>query len=119
MKQVAILSLLLLSTTVFSQGYFQQEVNYKIDVELNDEDHTLSGFEEFEYINNSTTAMDKIYVHIWPNAYKNNKTALAKQLYDQNNMVLQYAEEEDNGWIDSLDFKVDGTQLNWQYHPII
>ena len=51
------------------QGYFQQEVNYKIDVTLNDVDNTLSAFEEFEYHNNSGLAMDMIYVHLWPNGY--------------------------------------------------
>ena len=33
--------------------YWQQEVNYTIDVSLNDKDHTLNGFEKIEYINNS------------------------------------------------------------------
>ena len=100
-----------------SQDYFQQEVNYKIDVTLNDEDHTLSGYEEFEYINNSTTALDKIYIHLWPNGYKNTETALAKQLYNMNDMSLQYATEEERGWIDSLAFKVNGQDAILEYHP--
>ncbi|MBD3638124.1 MAG: M1 family metallopeptidase [Crocinitomicaceae bacterium] len=116
--QFIILSLLLSSHVVAQEKeYFQQEVNYKIDVTLNDEDHTLSAYEEFEYINNSTTALDKIYIHIWPNAYKNTETALANQLYNQGNTVMQFAEEEDLGWIDSLDFKVDGLDAKWEYHP--
>jgi len=36
-----------------AQEYFQQEVNYKIDVKLNDKTHELSAFETIEYINNS------------------------------------------------------------------
>lgn len=106
-----------MSLTTFGQEYFQQEVNYKIDVTLDDKNHTLSAFEEFEYINNSTTNLDQIYIHLWPNAYKNNETALAKQLYDQNNMVLQYASEKEKGWIDSLSFKIDGKDARWEYHP--
>ncbi|UKN00419.1 M1 family metallopeptidase [Paracrocinitomix mangrovi] len=117
MKKSLILALCLSSFSVFSQGYFQQEVNYKIDVKLNDKDHTLSAFEEFEYINNSTTALDKIYIHLWPNGYKNNETALAKQLYDQGNTVMQFAEEKDLGWIDSLNFKIDGNDAKWELDP--
>lgn len=117
MKQLTILFLTLTSSITFAQDYFQQEVNYKIDVKLNDKSHTLSAYEEFEYINNSTTNLDKIYVHLWPNAYKNNETALAHQLFDMNDMVMQYAGPETLGYIDSLDFKVDGMDANWQYHP--
>ena len=46
--------LLLLSITMLSsqeKEYFQQEVNYQIDVSLNDEDHTLSAYEKIEYKN--------------------------------------------------------------------
>ena len=116
MKNIFIVAALF-SLTTYGQDYFQQEVNYKIDVKLDDKNHTLSGFEEFEYINNSTTNLDKIYIHIWPNAYKNNETALAKQLYRNNNTALEYADATEKGWIDSLDFKVEGLDAKWEYHP--
>jgi Peptidase family M1 domain len=115
MNKIFIALSLFISSSVFAQDYFQQEVNYKIDVKLNDKNHSLSGFEEFQYINNSTTALDKIYIHIWPNAYKNNETALAKQLYDMNNMVMQYADAGVLGWIDSLDFKINALDAKWEY----
>lgn len=107
----------LLSGGVFSQTYWQQEVNYKIQVALNDENHTLSAFESFEYINNSPNALDKIYIHLWPNAYRDGNSALGKQLYQDKNTHLEYASEEDRGNIDSLDFKVNGVKANWQYDP--
>lgn len=117
MKKILLTIAVFSTLSGFTQEYFQQEVNYKIDVTLNDADHTLSGYEEFEYINNSNTALDKIYIHLWPNGYKNTETALAKQLYNMNDMSLQYAEESDKGWIDSLNFKVDGSDAKWEYHP--
>ena len=55
--------------TIFSsyaQSYWQQEVNYKIQVKLDDVNHMLSGYEEFEYINNSPNSLDRIYIHLWP-----------------------------------------------------
>lgn len=117
MKKALILFAISLSLSSQAQDYFQQEVNYKIDVALNDKENTLSGYEEFEYVNNSTTALDKIYIHVWPNAYKNTKTALAYQLVDMGNTSLQFAEEADKGWIDSLAFKVDDIDAKWDYHP--
>ena len=62
------------------KGYFQQHVSYEIDVKLNDQNHTLSAFEKIEYTNNSPDTLEYIWFHIWPNAYKNDSTALAKQL---------------------------------------
>jgi len=97
------------------QTYFQQEVNYKIKVELNDVDHNIKAFEEIQYINNASTSIDFIYIHLWPNAYKNNNTALAKQLLDQKKTDLQFASEKDRGYIDSLDFKVNGKSVKFEY----
>ena len=74
----------LFSFAIFSlsaQNYWQQEVNYKIDVELNDTSNTLIGAEEFEYVNNSPDTLSFLYIHLWPNAYKNGETDLAKQQY--------------------------------------
>lgn len=108
---------LFVSFSGFSQDYWQQEVNYTIDVKLNDVDHMLSAFEEFEYINNSPDALDTIYIHLWPNACKNGETALAKQQYRDKNADLKYGGDDLRGFIDSLDFKVNGTKVKWEYHP--
>lgn len=105
----------LISLNAFGQGYFQQQVNYTIQVSLNDQNHTLSGYESFEYINNSGQAMDALYIHLWPNAYRDNKTALAKQLYNMNDMSLEFANEADRGYIDSLYFQVNGEDVKWAY----
>ncbi len=116
MKNITGLIFIVFTGSLHAQEYFQQEVNYKIDVRLNDVDNTLSGFEEIEYINNSNSALDKIYMHLWPNAYKNKKTALANQLWDQKDGSLEFAKYVDQGFIDSLEFKVNGEDVKWQYH---
>src|SRR5665811_1071886 len=66
---------------VLSQEYFQQEVNYNIQVSLNDERHELNAFETLEYINYSPDTLHFLYFHLWPNAYSNNNTPLARQLF--------------------------------------
>jgi len=114
MKLVALILVLFSTVLTHSQSYFQQNVDYKIDVTLNDKNNTLSAYEEFVYTNNSQCALDYIYVHLWANAYKNNQTALANQLYDQKNMVLQFATDEEMGFIDSLNFKVNGENVKWE-----
>lgn len=97
------------------QTYFQQEVNYKINVTLNDKAHTLKAFEEIIYINNSDKGLDFIYFHLWPNAYKNHHTALAKQLQELKKTSFYYSKPEERGYIDSLDFKVNGQSVKVEY----
>lgn len=92
----------------YSQAYFQQEVNYKIDVKLDDARHELSAFETIEYINNSPDELSYIYFHLWPNAYKNFNTALAKQLLENGSTTFYFSKEEDKGYIDQLDFRING-----------
>lgn len=97
-----------------AQSYFQQEVNYTIDVTLNDVLHELQATEKIEYINNSPDALSIIYMHLWPNAYKNNSTALAKQLYESGETKLYYADEDERGYIDQLDFKINDKPVKWE-----
>lgn len=97
--------------SVLSQSYFQQRVNYTINVKLNDIKHELSGFEKVEYNNHSEDTLKFIYFHLWPNAYKNNSTALAKEFLQQGKRDFYFADESDKGYIDSLDFKIDETSL--------
>ncbi|MFI5205142.1 MAG: M1 family aminopeptidase, partial [Flavobacteriales bacterium] len=94
--------------------YFQQEVNYTIKVKLNDVNHTLSGYEEIQYINNSPHTFRHLYFHLWANAYKNNETALAKQFLEAGDVEFHFAEEKDRGYIDSLFFRADGDSIGWK-----
>jgi hypothetical protein len=105
----------LYQVSLAQQTYFQQEVNYKINVSLNDEAHTLKATEEIQYINNSDKGLSFIYFHLWPNAYKNNQTALAKQLLQSHNTSLHFSDPKERGYIDSLDFKVDGKSVKMEY----
>jgi hypothetical protein len=111
---------LLLSMVLFwpflktaSQDYFQQEVNYKIHVALNDRKHELNGFESVGYINNSPDTLMFLYFHLWPNAYSNNNTALARQVFNMKGKGKLFNDEELRGYIDSLDFKADSNQVQW------
>ena len=95
--------------------YFQQQVDYSIEVSLNDTEHSLKGFETFTYKNNSSQTLDKLFIHLWPNAYKNSKTAMSKQKFRQGDFFMLWAKPTAKGYIDSLDFKVNNTPAKWDY----
>lgn len=101
------------SGKIFAQSYFQQRVNYKINVTLNDSLHELNAFEEIEYINNSPDTLRKLFFHLWPNAYANNRTALAKQLFEIRGKQKLFNDPALRGYIDSLDFSINGIRAEW------
>ena len=115
MKNILLL-FLFTSSIGFSQRYFQQQVNYKIEVKLDDKTHFLTGFEEFEYINKSPDTLKFIYIHLWPNAYENKNTAMSQQLYRNGNKIMQNISEKNKGYIDSLDFKINGKKAKLLYN---
>lgn len=109
-----LISILFIKKESVAQRYFQQEVNYEIKVELNDEKHELEAFESITYINRSPDTLSFLYFHLWPNAYKNNNTALAKQLLDLGETKLYFSSEKERGYIDKLDFRVNGNAIRWE-----
>jgi hypothetical protein len=97
--------------------YWQQQVNYTIDVSLNDKEHTLDGFERVEYINNSPDTLRFIWFHLWPNAYKNDKTAFSDQTLENGSAEFYFADKENRGYINRLDFKVNNITAAAEDHP--
>lgn len=93
------------------QVSWQQQVDYLIDIKLDDVNHTIDGEIAIAYTNNSPDELSFIYIHLWPNAYKNNSTAFAKQMEENGDMDFYYSKEKDRGFIEGLDFKSGGSQL--------
>lgn len=117
MRTALLLPVLALPFSAPGQRIFQQRVDHAIDVRLDDKGHVLRGEARFTYHNNSPTALDTLWVHLWPNAYTDRNTALCHQLDVAGELDLHFAREEDRGRIDSLDFRAEDSPLIWGYHP--
>jgi hypothetical protein len=97
------------------QATWQQQNDYKINVTLFPKEQLLRGFISINYTNNSPDTLREIWIHIWPNAYKNTQTAYAQQQLANNKVDFQFSDPKDKGWIDSFAFTANGTPLNWLY----
>jgi peptidase M1-like protein len=104
--------------TIAQQRYWQQEVNNTIDVSLNDIEHTLSGFIKIQYTNNSPDTLHFIWFHLWPNAYKTDRTAFSEQLLQNGRSDFYFSDKEQKGYINHLDFRVNGTEAQTEDHPL-
>ncbi len=97
------------------QANWQQKVDYQIEVSLDTQYQILKGFETIVYLNNSPNSLSEIFMHLWPNGYKNRNTAYAKQDLENGNTSFYFAEESDRGYIDSLNFLINQEKVRWEY----
>ena len=110
MKNLLIIFLTVNVIIAQEKTYFQQYVEYEIDVTLDDQNHTINAYEKLLYKNNSPDKLPFIWFHIWPNAYKNDSTAFAKQAGPESRFAR--ADSLSRGFIDSLDFTVNGEKID-------
>ena len=62
---------LLSSTLVQAQpDRWQQRAEYDITIDLNDQDHSFKGTQQLKYANNSPDALDRIFYHLYFNAFQ-------------------------------------------------
>jgi hypothetical protein len=116
MKIIALFfTLTFVSLTFAQEKYWQQEVSYKIKAELNDMEHSISGEETITYKNNSDSKLEFIWFHLWANAYKDETTALMQQIKNDTTRSKK-AETYAPGWMEGLDFKVNGEKVNTEAH---
>lgn len=99
------------------KAYFQQKVDIKMDVTLDDEQHLIHGDWEMTYYNNSPDTLSFILLHLWPNAYRNKGTAFAQQQKKLNQTKFYFSPEEDRGEISDLAFQAGEKLLQWEYYP--
>lgn len=112
MKQLFIAIVLLAGASAQAQPGWQQKVNTKIDARLDDKKFMVYAYEEITYTNNSPDTLKSIYMHLWPNAYKNDKTPFAKQMDLIGKTDFYFSKTKDRGYIDSLSFVVDGQSVD-------
>ncbi|WP_462251453.1 M1 family metallopeptidase [Ferruginibacter sp.] len=98
-------------------NYWQQQVNYKIDVALNDTSHTLDGYIKMDYFNNSPDTIFFIWIHLWPNAFKNDRTAFTDQMLENGSTAFYFSDDDKRGYINRLNFKVNTITAKTEDHP--
>jgi hypothetical protein len=121
LKKTLLLSIFLnaFALTSFSQlAHWQQQVNYKIQVSLNDSSNTLDGYEQIAYYNNSPDTLHYIWIELWANAFKNDRTAYSDALLENNRTDFYFSDDDKKGYINRLNFTIDGTIAEMRDHPV-
>ncbi|MFZ1677524.1 MAG: M1 family metallopeptidase, partial [Saprospiraceae bacterium] len=64
----------------------------------------MTGTIDITWTNRSNAPLDKLGIHLWPNAYSEKNTALVKQMVEQGHFDLLHAHDDDLGGLYNLAF---------------
>ena len=103
-------SLITLTFLLAGENYWQQYVHYDFKVRLDTEDHALSGEAIITYKNNSPDTLDRIYLHLYPNAFKNENSTFVREA--RRWFYGRSITPENNGYIDILEFRITRKSTN-------
>ncbi len=115
MMRSTIVALCLIPIGVQAQGYFQQRVDHKIEVSFEEGLDELHGIDSMRYVNHSPDTLDRLYIHLWPNGYQGDHTALGKQLLENRHTILHYYDDT-RGGMDSLLFTIGGLEHGFSFY---
>src|SRR5262245_2936112 len=99
---VLVLMVLASYPTQAQDADWQQKVDHEIVVSLDHKNRSIIGFEKINYLNNSPDTLRYIYFHLWPNAYKNDRTAFSEQLLRNNRTDFYFSADSLRGYINQL-----------------
>ncbi|MBN1349619.1 M1 family metallopeptidase [candidate division KSB1 bacterium] len=79
-------------------AYWQQDVHYDFDVSLDVQNKFLNGDVTICYRNNSPDTLHELWLHLYPNAFKDEHTVLAKEA--KNRGYYRWIDPKHNGYLD-------------------
>ncbi|HEY4156250.1 MAG TPA: M1 family metallopeptidase, partial [Puia sp.] len=117
MKKFILFPALLLSLLASGQEAWRQGLKYRLQVKLDDKQKTLEGSMDLRYTNHSPDTLHFIWFHVWPNAYRNDRTGYSEQLLENGKTGFYFSDKESKGYINRLEFRVNGIMADIQDHP--
>ena len=69
-KNIILLFVLFFANSVCAQHYWQQAVDYKMEVTMDVDDYTYEGTQQLKYTNNAPDTLNKVFFHLFYNAFQ-------------------------------------------------
>lgn len=107
---------LFLSASVFAQSYWQQQVDYKMEVEMDVETYQYKGSQILTYTNNSPETLKKVFYHLYYNAFQPNsemaiRLKTGKDANGRFKVDLDTLSPANQGYLKISNLKQDGVLL--------
>ena len=119
---IAIISLSYGSLLAQSSGYWQQQVDYKMDVVMNVKNYQYKGKQELVYTNNSPDTLKRVFYHLYNNAFQPGsemdarlqtiKDPDARMVTKMKESRIKTLKPQEIGYLNISNFKQDGVVAN-------
>ena len=107
-----------------SQSYWQQEVAYDMYIDFDHNTHQFDGTQKIEYTNNSPETLDKVYYHLYFNAFQPGSMmdVRSRTIADPNAKVMDriyYLDEKEVGYHQIKSLRQDGKKVEFEVEGTI
>ncbi|MFY8037171.1 MAG: M1 family peptidase, partial [Cyclobacteriaceae bacterium] len=120
MKPLIALLFTILSLPTFAQrDYWQQRVEYAMEIQFNTTNHRFTGTQKLVYYNNSPDTLTKVYYHLYFNAFQpgSRMDVRSRNLPDPDRRVMDRIsklKENEIGYQHVQSLKQDGKDLSYK-----
>ena len=119
-----LLILLTFCSLAYSQSYWQQAVNYKMEVEVDVETYKYFGRQELLYTNNSPDSLKKVFYHLYFNAFQpgSEMAVRVKNGKDKNTRFradIDSLKSNEIGYLNVFNLKQNGNVLKYELSETI
>ena len=112
----------LLSLSSWAQNntsYWQQKVDYKMDIDMDVQNHTYKGKQTLVYTNNSPDVLDRVFYHLYFNAFQpgSEMDVRSRTISDADGRVkdrISKLAPSEQGYLKPTVLRQDGSDVNFQ-----
>jgi len=115
-----LLTIFLLSTCCLASDYWQNDVEYDLDIVLDDTLHQIFGYEKILFRNNSPDKIDHLEMMLYANAFRDTSSAYAREMISKHLKYYFFSHKKRGGWIEVDSLRVDGIPAQLEFfdnHP--
>ena len=112
-------TLLFLNTSLKAQDYWQQAVDYTMDIDFDHENHQFKGIQKLKYTNNSPDELSKVFYHLYFNAFQPGSMmdVRSRNLPDPDSRVgdrISKLKPNEIGYQNIVSLTMDGTPVKYK-----
>jgi len=86
----------------------QSRADYSMNVRLEPDSSMIIGTSEIEFTNGTGFSVDTLWLHLYPNAYRDRTTAFGQDLEAVGRYGFRSSDESRRGWTDLFDWTLNG-----------
>ena len=114
-KTVIVIAVCLWLLRASSVATLPNQVDYRIEVTLDTEQHLLRGKQVIDFVNRTGTTLEEFYLHLYPNAYRKGSLFFQELQQGGNDLDILYPAGREEGYIHIHSLVIEGKVVTDYY----